>query len=125
MLTLPNHLKYAIRLPWNQSNDVWHIRDLFDMDFTNADRPLPIINGLEVDPYLNHCFLTIQNDIDRKFIEKSKKSSQKIPEVVLQRFPYPSVSDDEFMNKFKTYFSLLFVLCMILSCKNIIKVSHL
>lgn len=117
MTTLPQHLEYAIRLPFP---DVWHIKDLFDMDFTNADRD-PDQNE---QPYITSCFLEIQNDIDRAFIRKVAGGSTKIPDLVLRRFPYPKVTDDPLMNKFKTFFSLLFVLCMILSCKNIIKVSQ-
>lgn len=73
-------------------------------------------------PYCDMCFLTIQNDIDRTFI---KATSQKVPPVtVLHRFPYPSVSEDTFISVAGSIFPLLFVICLILTSKNIIKVSH-
>lgn len=93
------------------------------MDFTNQDRSSTYPDGTRMEPYIDKCFLEIQNDIDRAFIQRVAKN-RKVPDVVLQRFPYPKVNDDSTMNGFKTYFSLLFVLCMILSCKNLIKVSH-
>lgn len=68
------------------------------------------------------CFLTIQNDIDRTFIRTV--SNTEVPATVLQRFPYPKVSQDTFVSVAGAIFPLLFVLCMILSSKNIIKVSH-
>lgn len=117
MTTLPRHLKYRIRSP---NPEAWHIKILFNRDFTNRDRR----TGLEKQPYITMCFLEIQNDIDRAFIRKAAKGNPRIPDLVVRRFPYPKVTTDRLMNKFKTFFSLLIMLCTVLSCKNIIKVSQ-
>lgn len=72
-------------------------------------------------PYMGECFLSIQDRIEKGFIESS--SSKKAPPIKMQRFAYPSISEDVFISLAGMIFPIVFVICMLLSMKSIIKVS--
>lgn len=72
-------------------------------------------------PYFTECFLSIQDSIEKAFIEAS--SSKPPPPIKLQRFAYPSISEDTFIQLAGMLFPLLFVICMMFSITNTIKVS--
>lgn len=117
---LPHHLKYSIRLP--DSGNIWLTDQLFLLSLSKSARDVNNRDYPSSPPYVDGCFLTIQSSIDRAFIKKV--SNADVPATALQRYPYPSVSEDMFLNMIGTIFPLLFVFCMIFSTKNIIKVSE-
>ena len=110
---LPKKLEYAIRMPSSMN---WLTGQLFDTTrvtkYARSDRS----------PYETSCFLAIQNNIERTFIKKT--SNKDPPKIQIQRFPYPEVYEDNFNNLVGQYFPDYFAFCMLLSMKNIIKVSH-
>lgn len=75
-------------------------------------------------PYFRKCFLTIQDAIDRAFIKSTSKNTKALPQVVLQRFPYPAVIEDAALTSALQFFPLFLLISFIYSCKNIIKVSY-
>jgi ATP-binding cassette subfamily A (ABC1) protein 3 len=64
--------------------------------------------------------LGLQNEIDRAFI-KSLNSTANLPNLKLQAFPYPKITEDMFLTIAAATFPMLFVICMIMSVKNVIK----
>lgn len=72
-------------------------------------------------PYMQECFLSIQDSIERGFIEAT--SGKSAPPTKMQRFAFPSISEDMFVSMAGLIFPLVFVICMLASMKNIIKVS--
>jgi hypothetical protein len=111
-------LSYAIRLP-ETTGTMWLTDQLYQPSVSKSSRnltPIPLNP-----PYYPACFLTIQNDIERAFIKASSKKS--MPVTHLHRFPYPSVVTDLFTTIAGPFFPLVFMFCLLLSAKNIIKVS--
>jgi hypothetical protein len=116
-------LEYSIRLPQDTQSDTWFTDQLFIPKISKVARfegDFPLRP-----PYFDSCFLTIQNDIERAFIAAVAGADKPLPATVLHRFPYPKVIEDVFAASFGTLFPLLFVFCLMLSSKNIIKVSTL
>lgn len=76
-------------------------------------------------PYVRECFLSIQDRIEKAFIRESLSPSanKTAPATNMQRFAYPSISEDMFISLAGVIFPIVFVICMLLSMKNIIKVS--
>lgn len=117
----PKHLKYTIRMPQDQNQNSWQINNLFyaspSKESRIGEKPVgvPIIP-----PYYSSCFLAIQNEIDRAFIEMLSRSTT-IPSIKMQPFPYPSFVEDLFLPFAVQAFPTLLIICMMLSIKNIIK----
>lgn len=117
----PKKLNYAIRLPQNPTINTWLTEQLFPVTLEKATRDQN--DKPHSPPYYYYCFLTIQNDIERAFI-KAANQGRESPKFALQRFPYPKVFEDMFISFAGPLFPVLFVICMLVSSKNIIKVSH-
>ena len=118
---LPKQLKYSVRMP---SDPSWYTGQLFDTAGVSKQardgyQPFPYPMN---PPYYRSCFLTIQNNIERTFIKKT--SNKDPPKIQMKRFPYPQITEDMFVTYAGQYFPYVFLLCMLLSMKNIIKVSH-
>lgn len=68
--------------------------------------------------------MTIQNELERAFISKKSKN-KKVPSTSLRRFPYPSVTYDDFLGMFAVHtFPFFIVIAFLYTTNKIIKVSH-
>lgn len=72
-------------------------------------------------PYMDDCFLAVQDRIEKGFVEAS--SGKQAPSVNMQRFTYPAVSEDAFVAYALIFFPILFVISMLHAMRTIIKVS--
>lgn len=109
-------------MPEEAASDVWMTDQLFYVSPSKIAR-LPASGLLPSEPpYVTSCFLQIQNSLDRAFIKKLKPD-EKLPALKLQAFPYPSITEDIFMSAAAALFPLLFVICMMVPTKNVVKVS--
>jgi len=103
------------------ADDTWLTDQLFAFDISKQSRdhfasyPYPTWP-----PYVEHCFLTIQNKIERALINNI--ANQTAPAITFQRYPYPKVIEDTFIVFASKIFPILLVICMMVSVKNIIKV---
>lgn len=120
---MPKTLRYSIRLPQDPATDTWVTKMLYYVSISKTARE-PNSDYPFQPPYNSYCFLALQNDIERAFI-KAVKPSAEVPKTILQKFPYPMVQEDMFVAFASILFPLLLVICMLLSMKNTIKVSHL
>lgn len=118
---LPNKLRYSIRL-LEERYSSWKTDQLYEIsieiiarDSDNGPYPMK-------PPYNPKCFLGIQNRIDRAFIKSI--SRKPLPDLKMQRFPYPSVVTDAFVVAAASAFPALFAFCLMFSAKTIIKASH-
>lgn len=111
------HLKYTIRLPQHAGENLWETDQIY---YSSPSRQSRMRYDYPSDPpYQHECFLMIQNEIDREFIRALKNTT--LPSLKLQAFPYPSITEDPFLTMAAAIFPVLFVLCMIMSVKNVIK----
>lgn len=119
-------MKYSIRLPHKGGVDDWLTDQIYYVSPSRASRiqfiPIGPPYYTENPPYFSRCFIGIQNEIDRAFINQLN-SSVALPNVLLQPFPYPAVDEDMFVEVSVAGFPLLLVMAMLMSAKNIIKVK--
>lgn len=116
------HLKYSIRLPQDVGDDLWLTDQIYYISPSRASRLQGNPEGIPYSPpYYRECFVGFQNEIDRAFI-KLLNSTADVPNIQFQAYPYPSIVEDMFLKFAAAAFPLLFVLCMLMSVKNIIKV---
>lgn len=115
-------MKYSIRLPQDAGDDLlWMTDQIYYVSPSRASRLAD--SGIPTSPpYYTQCFIGFQNEIDRSFI-KLLNSSAFVPKLTLQAFPYPSITEDMFLQFATALFPFLFVTCMIMSVKNVIKVT--
>ncbi|KAG5675808.1 hypothetical protein PVAND_005680 [Polypedilum vanderplanki] len=117
----PKHLKYVIHMPQDSTTDSWFTDQIYYSSPSKRSRLSEHSSGVpNTPPYYGSCFLDIQNHIDRAFI-KYLNSSATFPKLKMNAFPYPEIIEDIFMQFATQAFPVLFVLCMMLSIKNIIK----
>ena len=107
-------------MPQDATNDLWITDQIYYVSPSKASRT-PFEGIPSSPPYYRQCFLGFQNEIDRAFIQ-SLKAAATLPQISLQAYPYPTVTEDIFQKVASSAFPLLFVVCMIMSVKNIIKV---
>lgn len=72
--------------------------------------------------YLREAFLPIQNAITMAYM-KFTTSNNDLPEVYMQRYPYPEYIYDPLLEGLGTIMSLIILLSFIYPCTNIVKVS--
>lgn len=107
-------------MPQDATNDLWLTDQIYYISPSRASR-LDSLGIPDHPPYFSQCFVGFQNEIDRAFI-KSLNAAAAVPNITLQAYPYPSITEDLFQKVASSAFPLLFVVCMIMSVKNIIKV---
>lgn len=74
-------------------------------------------------PYVEECFLLLQDRIEKLFVEES--SGKSAPAIKMHRFPYPRVFEDTFITYALIFFPFLFVASMVHSVKRNIVVSDM
>lgn len=97
----------------------WMTDQLYGIAISQASRGSDDTGGKP--PYYAQCFLTLQNNIDRTFIATKSGSSQ-LPEIKINRFPYPAISEDTFTIFASYIFPLFVVISFFYSTKVVIKV---
>lgn len=120
---IPKQLVYTIKMPQEHTADNWLTDQLF---YLSPSKTARYSSGSVIPnqpPYQESCFLHIQDKIDRAFITLQANSTVKLPPVSLNAFPFPQITEDLFMAFASALFPLLFVLCMLLPVKNVIKVN--
>jgi ATP-binding cassette subfamily A (ABC1) protein 3 len=74
-------------------------------------------------PYLSEGFLEVQNAIERSFISLTSKEEQEIPELIMQRYPYPAFLQDPVLLALEAFLPLLMLLSYLFVTINNIKVE--
>lgn len=116
--SLPKQLNYTIRLP--QYFDLGTIYPYFTLSKRVHDKTNATYSN-----YYESCFLTIQNNIERAFIQMQSTKDEPQP-TSLRRFPYPSVNYDFFLESFAAdIFPFFIVIAFLYTTKVIIKVAYI
>lgn len=132
---LPNDLTYSIRFPSElrafpleleqfaafQGN--WRTEVLFDQFLGNSPRNLKQNDGGTPAGYTREGFLQIQNAIERSFIMLTSGANVDIPEVSIQRYPYPAFTLDPVLAAIEIFLPILMILSFLFVSINTIKVS--
>lgn len=119
-LRFPSELRTAKAAIWN----TWLTKRLFLSSLISGPRNYDDDDGGTPPGYLREGFLPIQNAISMSYIRSKAKVKEELPEIVLQRYPYPAGLIDPFINAISTMFSFLLLLSFIYPCTCITKVSN-
>lgn len=131
-LVLPDDLNYAIRFPseLRTENEAlrrftgfffnWATNFKVTNDFTIGPRNRNETDGGSPPGYINQGFIALQNSIERNYIALTTTAAN-IPEIMIQRFPFPAYVDDVIGFILEFILPLLFLIAFLYNTINIIK----
>ncbi|XP_032594289.1 phospholipid-transporting ATPase ABCA3 isoform X2 [Drosophila grimshawi] len=123
---LSDSLKYTLRFPSELRTTsfniglTWLTMRLFPMIDLTGPRNLEDGDGGIPVGYLREGFLPVQNAISMAYI-RQKSNMDVIPEVVMQRYPYPAFTFDPLLQGLSSLMSLIILLSFIYPCTYITK----
>lgn len=125
---LPESLSYSLRFPselrtQNSSLKLsWFTMMLFSVLNIPGPRNPNSPDGGTVG-YIREGFIPVQHAITSSYI-KIKGNIETLPEILMQRFPYPAYIDDPLLEGLASIFALIILLSFIYPCTYITKVVY-
>lgn len=131
---LPTNLKYSLRFPSESRTPTallnqplifnWHTRLLYPLFSTGGPREREDNDGGML-WYFREGFVPIQDAIARSYIQikcdDNPCGSEKLPEILLQRFPYPPYTYDVLLQGLETIVSFFILLSFIYPTINTVR----
>ncbi|XP_017869309.1 PREDICTED: ATP-binding cassette sub-family A member 3 [Drosophila arizonae] len=117
---LPDNLEYTLRFPSELrtvkfGSATWLTKRLYPVLSPPGPRNPESDDGGIPPGYLREGFLPIQNAISMSYIQL-KSSGKTLPDVVMQRYPYPAYTNDKLIGAFHDVISLIILLSFIYPC---------
>lgn len=133
---LPDNLTYALRFPaelrglskqeaaFAGFSFNWATNFKLSNEFSTGPRNRKDNDGGMPPGYLNQGFIAVQNAIERSIIAVSSSLlADDIPEIFIQRYPYPAYQEDILLKILEFFLPFLILISFFYSSTNIIKVS--
>lgn len=131
--SIPQHLDFTLRFPYELRNDMSRFVALFnwftDLIFPQFQEALPrnekADDGGLPPGYYKEGFLTLQSALSREFINRRNVESDKnitVPEIYIQRFPYPPYKSDKLLLGLEFLFPVIIINSFLYVCINTVKV---
>ncbi|XP_055628188.1 phospholipid-transporting ATPase ABCA1-like [Toxorhynchites rutilus septentrionalis] len=125
MTDLPEQLNYTLRFPGELRAQfgivhTWLTDTSFASPADGGGRFYRYDDGGPSPGYFREGFLSIQHFIFMSFAEKANKLGT-IPEVIVQRLPYPAFLEDSFSSSLRTFLPISTMLAFIYPCISIVK----
>ncbi|XP_035897988.1 ATP-binding cassette sub-family A member 3-like [Anopheles stephensi] len=123
---LPQRLNYRLRFPGEQRAQ-FTVGHSWQTDRRWGSRPdggarfAEDSDGGPSPGYFREGFLTLQHYIFKAFLEQVKTIEDPVPDVYLQRFPYPPFREDSFPSSLTTFLPISVMLAFIYPCISIVK----
>ncbi|XP_060661353.1 phospholipid-transporting ATPase ABCA3 isoform X1 [Drosophila nasuta] len=97
---MPDQLQFSLRFPFELRTvsvfqNLWYTGRLFDT-YTKGGPREPEINTGGNPSYINEEFLPVQHALSKTFIQLKSKVDD-LPDIQMQRYPFPSYVDDQFL----------------------------
>uniref|UniRef100_A0A336MK43 CSON001010 protein n=1 Tax=Culicoides sonorensis TaxID=179676 RepID=A0A336MK43_CULSO len=129
---IPRNLDFTLRFPYELRNDRSNFVALFnwftDLIFPQFQENLPrnekTDDGGLPPGYAREGFLTMQNVISREFIERIQMEGDEnftVPEIFVQRFPYPAYKSDKLLLGLEFLFPVIIINSFLYVCINTVK----
>uniref|UniRef100_A0A240PML2 ABC transporter domain-containing protein n=1 Tax=Anopheles atroparvus TaxID=41427 RepID=A0A240PML2_ANOAO len=123
---LPRQLNYRLRFPGEQRAQFtighsWQTHRRWGPRADGGARFAEHSDGGPSPGYFREGFLSIQHFIFRSFAELHKTIPDPVPDVYLQRFPYPPFREDSFPSSLTTFLPISVMLAFIYPCISIVK----
>lgn len=131
MKELPKQLAYTIRFPAelrtvSATTSIflanWRTDLLFPLFQRGGPRNKAWDDGGIPPGYYREGFVQIQNAISSAFIGLITKTAS-LPDIFLQRYPYPAYTQDELLEGLEQFVSLIILLSFVYPCINTVKVG--
>jgi len=125
---LPDDFHFALRFPSELRTatmavaNTWLTMRLFPTIDLTGPRNEPDQDGGIPPGYLREGFLPLQHSLSMAYI-RQKSGEQSLPEVMMQRYPYPAYIYDPLLEGMSSIMSLIILLSFIYPCTYITKVS--
>lgn len=130
---IPRHLDFTLRFPYELRNGglrfVAFVNWFTDLIFPQFQESLPrnerSDDGGLPPGYYKEGFLTIQNVLSREFLKRIQSESDEnvtIPEIYMQRFPYPAYKSDRLLLGLEFLFPVIIINSFLYVCINTVKV---
>ncbi|XP_055596640.1 phospholipid-transporting ATPase ABCA1-like [Uranotaenia lowii] len=123
----PRFLNYTMRFPGELRaqfgiTHTWRTNARFASRPDGGARFYRYSDGGPSPGYFREGFLSIQHFIFKSFVERVKQiQDQTVPDVILQRFPYPPFLEDSFPSSLTTFLPISVMLAFIYPCISIVK----
>lgn len=134
---LPDNLTYALRFPaelrglskqeaaFAGFSFNWATNFKLSNEFLTGPRNRNDNDGGMPPGYIFQGFIAVQNAIERSIITASSLlQADDIPEILIQRFPYPAYQEDVLLKILEFFLPFLILISFFYSSTNIIKVSY-
>ncbi|XP_039428969.1 phospholipid-transporting ATPase ABCA1-like [Culex pipiens pallens] len=126
LTSLPTRLSYTLRFPGELRaqfgiTHAWRTNSRFASRPDGGARFYRYDDGGPSPGYFREGFLSIQHFIFRAFLEAKKTVNKELPEVHVQRFPYPPFLEDSFPSSLTTFLPISVMLAFIYPCISIVK----
>ncbi|XP_037025654.1 ATP-binding cassette sub-family A member 3-like isoform X1 [Bradysia coprophila] len=127
--TLPKQLEYSIRFPSELRTSVydnpilynWRTNLLFPrFQILGPRNPNDTDDGIP-SGYIREGFLAVQNAIASQFLFLKSNGTNKMPEIMMQRYPYPEYIEDILLTGLETLVSLIIMISLVYSCTTTVK----
>lgn len=124
--SLPKKLNYTLRFPGELRaqfgiTHTWRTNSRFSSRPDGGARFFTYDDGGPSPGYFREGFLSIQHFIFKSFVASVKVLEQEVPDVIVQRFPYPPFLDDNFPSSLTTFLPISVMLAFIYPCISIVK----
>ncbi|XP_053679318.1 phospholipid-transporting ATPase ABCA3-like [Anopheles nili] len=124
--TLPERLNYRLRFPGEQRAQFvvghsWQTDRRWGPRPDGGARFSEDSDGGPAPGYFREGFLSIQHFIFKAFVEQLKVIPDPVPDIYLQRFPYPPFREDSFPSSLTTFLPISVMLAFIYPCISIVK----
>lgn len=120
---LPEHLIFSLRFRTRLEVNAWKTNSLFPQFQEGGPRNLYSSTGGPPN-YYNDQFIALQSAISMAFIKSLQDVDEELPEIVLQRFPYPATTVDTMANSLKSTCSFILFISFAFVCTNNVKVKE-
>ncbi|XP_035791057.1 ATP-binding cassette sub-family A member 3-like [Anopheles albimanus] len=125
-VTLPSQLSYRLRFPGEQRAQFvvghsWQTDRRWGGRADGGARFSEDSDGGPSPGYFREGFLSLQHFIFKAYAEQLKVIDEPVPDVYLQRFPYPPFREDSFPASLTTFLPISVMLAFIYPCISIVK----
>lgn len=127
--SLPDDFRFSLRFPSELRTatiaiaNTWLTMRLFPtIDLTGPRNEGDVDGGIPVG-YLREGFLPLQHQLSMAFLRNKTNGVGELPDIHMQRYPYPSYIFDPLLEGMSSIMSLIILLSFIYPCTYITKVS--
>ncbi|XP_037937487.1 ATP-binding cassette sub-family A member 3-like [Teleopsis dalmanni] len=126
IMTYPNKFAFSLRFPselrTSSSNfsDTWLTNNLVPLYTENGPRNKDDVDGGIPVGYVREGFLPLQNALSIAFLKLSS-GTKELPEILLQRYPYPEYISDPLLQGISLTIPMLIMLSFLYAATNIAK----